>query len=105
MRLDDIILWVFLFCIIVVPVLGATARFALLPLIEALIRLRESTPAPGAGPSVERWMQQLEEDLAELRKEVKVLNESQAFLHELAPPPPSRLEQGTDGNELAPLRQ
>ncbi len=86
MEIDDIIGFVFLFLIVVVPVLGVTARLALKPIVDALIRLRENfAPNPG-GVLVERRVLELEEELRQVRAEVRRLAEAEAFHRELLAP-------------------
>ena len=68
--------------IVLVPIAGLTARFALKPLIEsvtAAMRARQ-----GEVPGVERRMAQLEEEVAALRGELRRVSDGAAFERRLA---------------------
>jgi TolA-binding protein len=80
------------FFLVVVPILGITARLAIKPMVNAIIRLRESF-AQGAGSGlVERRVLQLEDELRQVRAEVQRLAEAEEFQRELLSPP-NRLSQ------------
>jgi hypothetical protein len=80
---EDIIIAFMVFVVVVVPVLGFTARLALKPMVEAIIRLRESfTTGSGSGVVGHRLLQ-LEEEVRQLRQSLKQLKETEAFHREL----------------------
>jgi hypothetical protein len=92
MDASDIVMLLLVFFGVVVPVLGITARLAIKPMVNAIVRLRESF-AQGAGSGlVERRVLQLEDELRQVRAEVQRLAEAEAFQRELLSPP-NRLSQ------------
>lgn len=83
MSIEDLIGYSFAFLIVVVPLLGLTARLAIKPMVDAIVRLRESFAHGGGGGVVERRILQLEDELQQLRREVHRLAEAEAFQREL----------------------
>lgn len=69
MQTDDIIKLLLTCSVIVLPALGLTARFALKPIVEAILRLKDGGVLPGdSGPAAE--MRQLREEVHALRHEL-----------------------------------
>ncbi len=92
MDASDIVMLLLVFFLVVVPILGITARLAINPMVNAIVRLRESF-AQGAGSGlVERRVLQLEDELRQVRAEVERLAEAEEFQRELLSPP-NRLSQ------------
>jgi hypothetical protein len=89
MSVEDLIGYSFVFLIVVVPLLGLTARLAIKPMVDAIVRLRESFIHGGGTGVVERRVLQLEEELQQLRLEVHRLREAEAFQRELLAVPSS----------------
>jgi hypothetical protein len=69
--------------VICVPVLGITARFALKPIVDSIIRLRESWGAGNAEGVVARRMLELEDEVRQLRSSVTTLEDTVAFQQKL----------------------
>jgi hypothetical protein len=81
---------------ILIPVAGLTARFALKPIVESLARLRESSQGGAAVQMLERRMALLEQEVQSVtgfREEVARLVEELEFQRKLASPPGERVEQ------------
>lgn len=68
--------------IVLVPVAGITARFALRPIIQSL-REMKSLAEPGATDSLERRIAALESQLANLDESVERLAQAQEFDRQL----------------------
>lgn len=82
--------------VVLIPVTGLTARFALKPIVEAVARMRESQGTNQALVMLERRMNLLEQEMqgiAGLREDVAKLVEAQEFQLKLATP-----EKETTGN-------
>ena len=79
MEAEMIMIVLVTFMVVGVPVLGLTARFALKPIVESIVRLREAflqTPeSAGSGAHVRR----LEEEVSELREQVRRLADAAEF--------------------------
>lgn len=88
------------FAVIVVPALGFTARFALKPIVDAIIRIKESTSeAEGQrlNAQMAQELLQLRAEVAQLQQSVSQLREAESFHALLASPPKvpaSVLERG-----------
>ena len=72
--------------IILVPVAGITARFALKPLIDSLIRMVETRRSTQEVELLERRLALVEQELAVVRNEVKELGAQSDFHRRLADP-------------------
>jgi hypothetical protein len=78
---EEIAIVLVTFIVIGIPMLGLTARFALKPIVESILRLREAfaeTPR-GTAPLESNAVQQLEEEVAELRRQIQRLTEATEF--------------------------
>lgn len=76
---------------VLVPIVGVTARFALRPIVEALVTLRASSRDEQTVHMLERRMALLEQEVRqvdELRAEVERLTEERDFQRQLAAPRP-----------------
>jgi hypothetical protein len=75
---------------ILIPVAGVTARFALKPIVESLARFRESSQKSEAIDMIERRMALLEQEVqnvAGFKEEVSRLVEELEFQRKLVSPP------------------
>lgn len=72
--------------VILVPVIGLTARFALKPLVEALGRVFESRSFDESMRILERRLELQEQQIDALLTAVKQLSDTQNFDHQLAAP-------------------
>ncbi|HEX6135430.1 MAG TPA: hypothetical protein VFZ24_15780 [Longimicrobiales bacterium] len=73
---------VLMFIVFGVPALAISARIALKPVIEALVRLRDISATRGAVDSAPR-LAALESEVSRLQVEVQRLSESEAFTRQL----------------------
>lgn len=73
--------------IIVIPSLGLTARFALKPIVESVLRLRDALDRQRPSVEVQR-ISLLEERVTDLQHTVEQLAESVDFHAQLRSPPP-----------------
>jgi hypothetical protein len=73
--------------IVLVPVIGLTARFALKPLVEALARVFESRSVDETVRILERRVELQEQQIEALQASVKQISETQEFDRQLAAPP------------------
>src|SRR4051812_45375090 len=75
---DAVLLGVFSI-VVCVPVLAITARIALKPIVDSLVRLREAGyGSPGGGGAVERRVIELEDEVKQLRQSLSGLEETVA---------------------------
>jgi hypothetical protein len=92
-NIGEMLLMVIVGVIILVPVLGITARFALKPIVEAMTRLRETQTTNQALLMLERRMDLMEQEMqsvAGIREDVAKLLEAQEFQLRLAAGEPKR---------------
>lgn len=75
--------------VVLIPVLGVTARFALKPVVEALARVFESRDAEEAIRIMERRLELQEQEIAALSHAVRSLSDGRDFERKLASPEPS----------------
>jgi len=75
--------------VVLVPVIGLTARFALKPTVEALSRFFERRGNDEAISILERRMALIEQQVESIDSNVKRLVETAEFDQNLAAPPPS----------------
>jgi hypothetical protein len=77
---DDLLGYAVVVAVVIIPSLGLTARFALKPVVDAIIRLKEAfNAAPAPGGIVERKVLQVEEELLEVRRELQRLRDAESF--------------------------
>ena len=72
--------------IVLVPVIGLTARFALTPAVEALSRLFDKGSSDKSLQILERRMELQEQEVEALRNAVRSLSEGREFERQLAAP-------------------
>ena len=80
-ELFSLVQYGFLAAVIGLPALGLTVRLGLKPLVDAVIRLRDTAPTPSA-----REIEALQREIAEIRGELRRLRGAQAFDAELLGP-------------------
>jgi hypothetical protein len=81
---------VFIFIVFGVPALAIGARLALRPIVDAIVRLRESFASPPGLP-VDSRVSALEAEVRVLRQEVRRLQESEEFARQLGSAASSRM--------------
>lgn len=93
MDVDDIIKLCIVFSLVVLPALAVTARFALKPIVDAILRLKEGGMLPAAAsaagaepPALTAEMRQLREELALLQQTVTQLQDAESFHRSLGEP-------------------
>lgn len=97
MEVDSIIKLLIVTSVVVVPMLGITARFALKPIVDAIVRLREGgmlagDTAAALGAEVRQVradLHQMHDEMAQMRQEMGRLREAESFhmaLRDAAPP-------------------
>ncbi len=74
--------------IVLVPVIGLTARFALKPAVEALARVFEARELDETVRILERRVQLQEDQIESLQSRVQQLSEARDFERQLAAPRP-----------------
>jgi len=97
MDVDSILKLMVVFSVIMLPMLGLTARFALKPIVDAILRLRESGMLQGDGSSsviaevrqMRGELHHLHDEVAQVRGEVARLGEAESFNLALRGGPPA----------------
>lgn len=80
--MEETVFAVLIFLVFGIPAMALSARFALKPIVESIIRLREAfVPQAGAAPQ-ERRLAAIEAELALIRSQLERL-EGTAFVKEL----------------------
>jgi hypothetical protein len=87
MDTKDIGILAIIFCVVCVPVLGLTARLALKPIVDAIVRLRESSGTVQLTDAVAGRMMELENEVRHLRAGVARLEETVDFQQKLLSSP------------------
>jgi hypothetical protein len=72
--------------IVLIPVIGLTARFALKPVVEALARVFESRSVDETVRILERRVELQEQQIEALQASLEKLSETQEFDRQLAAP-------------------
>ena len=80
--------------IVLVPVIGLTARYALKPLVEALAKVFEARELDESVKILERRVELQEHQIESLQESFKQLTEAREFERQLAAPPPGERVQG-----------
>ena len=78
--------------IVLIPVTGLTLRFALKPVAETMLKLRESKSRDESVEMLERRVALLEEHLNSLDRSVNALQDESEFRRQLAAPAPAAPE-------------
>jgi len=84
---NDAVLMAIMSVVICVPVLGITARLALKPIVDAIVRLRESAPTNRLSDAVAGRVVELEDEVRQLRATVGRLEETVDFQQKLLASP------------------
>lgn len=82
--------------IVLIPVIGLTARFALKPVVEALSRLFETRSGSERLQILERRIELQEQQIEALQQSLRSLGEAREFDRQLAAPPSGAGRPGTD---------
>jgi hypothetical protein len=84
--------------VVLAPVLAITSRIALKPIVDAIVRLRESAHGGALNGAVERRVLELEDEVSQLRAGMARLEETVAFQQKLlaAPGSPAALSASVD---------
>ena len=72
--------------VVLIPIIGLTARFALKPVVEALARVFESRSVDETVRILERRVELQEQQIEALQSSVEKLSETQEFDRQLAAP-------------------
>ena len=77
---EELLIFILAVIVLGVPVMGLTARFAMKPLIESILRVREAflTESRTGGASATE-LARLEQEVSELREQVQRLTEAAEF--------------------------
>ena len=91
MDVEDFLGYAMVISLVVIPALGLTARFALKPIVDALLRLKEGglLPSPRSGeevPVLAAEVRRLREEVAQLQHTVARLEEAESFHRTLSAP-------------------
>jgi hypothetical protein len=90
MEFNNLIKLLVICSVIVLPMLALTARFALKPIVDALLRLKDGGVLPGEGSAAEEMrllrgeLRQMHDELAQVRTTVDRLQEAENFDRALA---------------------
>jgi len=82
--------------IVLVPVIGLTARFALKPAVEAFAKLFEARGEEQALTILERRIELQEQEIAMLHQTVQHLSEAHEFDRRLVTPPGTGADMGDE---------
>lgn len=99
MDVEDFLGYAMVFSLVVIPALGLTARFALKPIVDALIRLKEGGLIPSStrsledGPALTAEVRRLREEVAHLQQTVARLEEAESFHRTLSAPAAKQLPE------------
>jgi hypothetical protein len=84
MSVDEFVRASLVFSVVILPALAVTARFALKPVVDAVLRLKEGGALPSSNPAASLEVRQLRDDVAELQRTVRELQEAESFNRALA---------------------
>jgi hypothetical protein len=100
MDFEDFLGYAMVISLLVIPALGLTARFALKPIVDALLRLKEGGLLPSAVRSAEdvpmlvTEVRRLRAEVAQLQQTVARLEDAESFHRTLAAPAARQLPEG-----------
>jgi hypothetical protein len=83
----DAVLLLIMFIVFAVPALALTARMVLKPIVDAIVRLRETGSTTRLSDSVAGRVLELEDEVRELRASVTTLEQTVDFQQKLLAPP------------------
>jgi TolA-binding protein len=88
----EIVETIIVLSVVVVPALAVTARFALKPIVEAILRLKEggliSGPGDHAAQQLVAEMRQLRGEISQMQRQINELKEGAEFHQALQEPAP-----------------
>jgi hypothetical protein len=87
MEQKDAVLLAIMAFVFGVPVLGITVRLALKPIVDSIVRLRETAPTTRLSDAVATRVVELEDEVRQLRGSVTRLEETVEFQQALLAPP------------------
>jgi hypothetical protein len=87
MEQKDAVLLAIMAFVFGVPVLGITVRLALKPIVDSIVRLRETAPTTRLSDAVATRVVELEDEVRQLRGSVIRLEETVDFQQQLLVPP------------------
>jgi hypothetical protein len=82
---------------LLIPIAGLTARFALKPVVEAIARVRDTQNSRQAMDLLERRLDLMEHQLQQLDSSVSRIGDEMEFLRQLANPEAARAVTGGRG--------
>lgn len=83
------ILLLIMFIVFAVPALALTARMVLKPIVDAIVRLRETSGTARVSDSVAGRVLELEDEVRQLRASVTTLEQTVDFQQKLLSAPPA----------------
>jgi hypothetical protein len=86
MHIDMIVGLVLIFFVVVVPILGVTARLALKPVVESVLALRDAMQEGSTERLDEPQLAHLQDEVAELNRAVQELRAARDWEASLIPP-------------------
>ena len=87
MEAKDAVLLAIMSVVFCVPVLGITVRLALKPIVDSIVRLRETAPTTRLSDAVAGRVLELEDEVRQLRTTVGRLEETVDFQQKLLASP------------------
>jgi hypothetical protein len=97
MEPKDAVLLAITAVVVCVPVLGVTVRLALKPIVDSIVRLRETAPTARLSDAVAGRVMELEDEVRHLRTSVARLEETVEFQQKLLAAPETATLAGTAG--------
>ena len=89
---------------VLVPVVALSVRFALKPVVDAWVRIRQETGGSTREMAMQdRRMALLEQEIQGLQRTVQELADADDFRRRLHEPPPERIDRLAAGGQDAPL--
>lgn len=83
----DAVLLLIMFIVFAVPALALTARMVLKPIVDAIVRLRETSGAARVSDAVANRVLELEDEVRQLRASVTTLEQTVDFQQKLLSAP------------------
>jgi hypothetical protein len=99
MEQKDAVLLAIMAFVFGVPVLGITVRLALKPIVDSIVRLRETAPTARLSDAVASRVVELEDEMRQLRGTVTRLEETVEFQQALLAPPAAAASLSSAGGD------
>lgn len=96
MEAKDAVLLAIMGVVFCVPVLGITVRLALKPIVDSIVRLRETAPTARLSDAVAGRVVELEDEVRSLRSSVARLEETVDFQQKLLAAPDAAALAGAE---------